>query len=800
MVQSKGKTLRWMLSLAILLALSFHASKGVHAESTTTAGQASTVEETLTASDPALIDQTIAAMSDEQVRRLLIEELKTQARQQMAAESAVHPGGIGGFIERGKNLVSTFTERLAHLRAGDATSPTVPTLISFLGDGERQNKTITRVILSVAAVLMGGLLIEWLFVLYTRHMRRRITTIIPAGWGTRLSAIATWALMNLAAVALFIVATVALFYFFLDRSMGQRLLLAAYLLATIALQVVYVMLNVLLAPRVPALRILPMRDTTAVYLQRWVLTLTFVYFFGNTTATVMRLAGAGEWIYFQARMIVSLLLLAMFIAMVIGRRKAVAASLTEGTSPNELRNRLGRQWHIFAITGLLVLFIASVVNGILGLSQGRAILTLLMVPLYFLLDWLLRLILEAAFGIMDHPEQLPGLPQRATSEVHDAGEKSPEPSPENKIAVEASAVPAGMDFDRLKGGIRIGLRLALAALLVFWTLDIWNIRFEVGQSVARAAFNILIVVLIFYVIWCLINAAIQRRLYQEAQAERDDDEGEAAEGSAGGSRMATLLVMLRKFMLAVLVVMTTLVVLSSLGVDIAPLIAGAGVIGLAIGFGAQTLVKDIISGMFFLLDDAFRVGDYVECGGAKGMVEHISVRSLRIRHPRGMVNFIPFGDLNTVTNFSRDYIITKLDFRVGYDADQEKIRKIIKKKVSKVIEKDPELGPKLMGAIKSQGVRQMDDSAMIMRIKYKTKPGDQFAIRKEVYRLVQESFREAGIEFAHRNVTVYIPPEVQQGMAKADNETSQTVIQSGAAGAMAAIQADEANQNDAKQS
>jgi small-conductance mechanosensitive channel len=237
--------------------------------------------------------------------------------------------------------------------------------------------------------------------------------------------------------------------------------------------------------------------------------------------------------------------------------------------------------------------------------------------------------------------------------------------------------------------------------------------------------------------------------------------------------------------------MAVLIILSSLGVNIGPLIAGAGVFGLAIGFGAQTLVKDIISGVFFLMDDAFRVGDYVECSGTKGSVEHISLRSLRLRNPRGQVYFIPFGDIKLVTNLSRDYVIMKLDFRVRYDTDVEKIRKIIKKKVYQPIMDDPELGPKLLEPIKSQGVREMGDSAMIMRVKYKTKPGDQFAIRKEVYRLMQEAFKQEGIEFAHRNVTVYMPPEVQNALAPADADTRQKIIQSGAAGALSAIEAEE---------
>jgi small-conductance mechanosensitive channel len=113
------------------------------------------------------------------------------------------------------------------------------------------------------------------------------------------------------------------------------------------------------------------------------------------------------------------------------------------------------------------------------------------------------------------------------------------------------------------------------------------------------------------------------------------------EGGSSGTRVGTLLILLRKFILAVLLICVAMVILSSIGVNIGPLIAGAGIVGLAIGFGSQTLVKDIISGLFFLLDDAFRVGDYVDTGAVKGSVEKISLRSLQLRHHRGMVHTIP---------------------------------------------------------------------------------------------------------------------------------------------------------------
>ena len=125
--------------------------------------------------------------------------------------------------------------------------------------------------------------------------------------------------------------------------------------------------------------------------------------------------------------------------------------------------------------------------------------------------------------------------------------------------------------------------------------------------------------------------------------------------------------------------MAVLMALSALGVQIGPLIAGAGVIGVAIGFGSQTLVRDIISGMFYLLDDAFRVGEYIVSGTFRGTVEGFSLRSIRLRHHRGPLFTVPFGNLGAVQNLSRDWVIDKITFNVPFDTDVAKVKKIVKR-------------------------------------------------------------------------------------------------------------------------
>jgi small-conductance mechanosensitive channel len=737
------------------------------------------------------VDDFMAALSDEQVRRLLIEALKKQAAEEAAATtSQKEMTGIAGFIDTVRAKVDLIRLRVEEFKSGEDTKMTkIPSLYSYLGKGERDANS-TRVILSAIAVFLAAFLIDFMFNRYTAAVRRHIAATPPVNWRAKMSALGLRGLLDLISICVFAAAVLVIFHLFLDRTMPQRVLVATYLAAVLIVRAAHLLSRLLLAPRIPALRILPLGDETALFLHRWIMALVAVGSFGLLTCGIFRLAGTPEAPHFIMVSLVGLVLALMFITMILQKRKTVMQALTGNLPPTSLRARLAIYWHHFAIFGVVLLWILSVLNRLLAGDQPGGYLglkTLLIVPLYFLLDWILRRILEVAFGIVQKPDD-PGATAQTAKDT-DLGAAVGDETGDAAANAVAEPAPNRLDIGRLRKIVRGGLRVALAFLMFFWIMRIWGVELKIGQEVARAAFNILVVVLVCFVAWELGNAAIKRRLAKEMPEEDEDDEKE--EGGSGGSRIATLLVLLRKFMLVVIIVLASLIILSSVGVNIGPLIAGAGVIGLAIGFGAQTLVKDIISGMFFLIDDAFRVGDYVDTGKQKGTVAAISLRSLRLRHPRGMVYTIPFSDISSVTNFSRDYIITKLDFRVPFDSDLEQVRKLVKKKVYQKIMEDPELGKKLLGPIKSQGVREVDDSAMIVRVKYKTAPGEQFAIRKQVYRLMQEGFQEAGLKFAHRNVTVSLPPEVQQSLPQADAETREKILEAGAAAAGAVIQAEE---------
>ena len=281
-----------------------------------------------------------------------------------------------------------------------------------------------------------------------------------------------------------------------------------------------------------------------------------------------------------------------------------------------------------------------------------------------------------------------------------------------------------------------------------------------GLMIFKAILSIGITIAISYMIWLSTKHSIQTYLSKEREKMEAEHEtiavGENGEPIIVKTRAETLLPLFQMTIFILLIAVTMMVILSSIGIDIGPLLAGAGVVGLAIGFGAQALVRDIVAGIFFLVDDAFRVGEYVEIGEIRGEVEKISLRSMQLRHHKGAVHTLPFGELKSITNYNRDWAIYKQNFRIPYSADIDKIRKIIKK-IGKELLKDPELGPKFIQPLKSQGVKLMEDSAMILGTKFMCKPREQFYLRRIIFQRIQEEFANAGIEFARRQVQVALP-------------------------------------------
>ena len=270
---------------------------------------------------------------------------------------------------------------------------------------------------------------------------------------------------------------------------------------------------------------------------------------------------------------------------------------------------------------------------------------------------------------------------------------------------------------------------------------------ESGHPLARIGLRLLgvaVLALLAHGVWIAVRSLVDQRMAQIAPAERNEPPG-------AKSRLLTLLPLLRVTVAILLLSMLVLTSLWALGIEITPLLAGAGVVGLAIGFGAQTLVKDIVSGVFYLIDDAFRIGEYIQSGSFKGEVESFSLRSVKLRHHRGPLFTVPFGSLGAIQNMSRDWVIDKLTVGITYDSDIEKVRKLVKR-IGQELAADPELGRHFFEPLKMQGVEQFGDFAIQIRMKMKTRPGEQFVIRRKAYAMLKKAFDANGVKFAFPTV------------------------------------------------
>ncbi|CAN1559695.1 Mechanosensitive ion channel MscS [Rhabdaerophilaceae bacterium] len=219
------------------------------------------------------------------------------------------------------------------------------------------------------------------------------------------------------------------------------------------------------------------------------------------------------------------------------------------------------------------------------------------------------------------------------------------------------------------------------------------------------------------------------------------------------SRLATVMPIFQGLIGFLVLGISVLMALSRIGVDITPILAGAGILGLAISFGSQSLVRDVVAGIFYMIDDAFRLSEYIEAGRLKGSVERISVRSVQLRHHNGYLHTVPFGQLGSITNYSRDWVTLKFNLRLARNTDIEMVRKTVKKIGIEMLE-DPEYGSEFILPLKMQGIADIVENALVARFKFTVKPGKPTYIQREAIKRIIRVFSAQGIEFAQHSVII----------------------------------------------
>ena len=670
----------------------------------------------------------LARLSDAQVRELLIAQLDKEIAAAPAEAS-------DGYIDDIEAEAATLRRAWGRMFAAAPALPTVPVFLAKQLIGDRDPGILLVVLVGIAFLFAVGAVAEWLFRHFTASLRAQMVEARPQAPLTKISYAVLRFGLDLLGIAIFTAATIATFFVFYQGHAPVRLAVMMLVGAVFIVRLTALVSRFLLAPKVPSLRLAQVDDHAAAFLHRRIVWLAAVGAGGFMTVDLLVLLGIEPPLAHLLGNVVAAVFVGMLIVMIWRGREPVARlirggapkDLPEGAPPAQrLRNLLAAMWPGLAVLYVLALWAMSEVTDLLGydLAAYAGIWSLLLVVAVPLIDAGIGQIIKA------YVETRHGL-------------SGDEAGAYGRVAHRALRILL------IVGAVTIFARL--------WGVDLFDFRpGGTAERLVSALVDVGLTLLVAYVGWELAKTAIDRRLALEEDATGPSELGGEG-GGQGASRLKTLLPLFRKFLMITLAVMVIMLVLSSLGVDIGPLLAGAGVVGLAIGFGAQTLVRDIVSGVFFLMDDAFRLGEYIEVGSIRGTVEHISIRSLRLRHHRGALHTVPFGEIQHLTNHSRDWVIMKLQFRVPYDTDLTKVKKIFKK-IGAEMAADPVMGPNLLDPPKSQGVLEMDDSAMIIRCKFMAKPGEQFIIRRELYQRVQKEFEAAGIEFARRQVSIHVPP------------------------------------------
>ncbi len=698
-----------------------------------------TAVELPTALTDAEIDAFVARLDDDGVRRLLIAQLqgRTDERESQRAQS-------DGFVVALERNAVTLRERLGDVLSARSNAPAVvaQTLREVTADG------VFGFLMSVVILIAAALLVETVLRRFTSDVRRRIDASPDGSLFDKLCHLLLRAVLDLLTIAAFAVGGFGAFVLIESNEVSRRFV-ATYLLLAVVVRLTSIVTRFFLSPRAPQLRLVPIGTAEAAALHRWFLWIFGVIAFGVLTVGFLNSRGTtAETVVMQVA--VFSLLAALLVVVLIWRRRHQVATLIRGGMSAEaakasriaaerLRAQLADIWHILATVYVAGIWLFNTGGVLLERNAGpaRVIFSLAVFLILPAVDVAIGRLLQRAFSVKT---------------VADDGSVHLQPDPHSVRSI---------------AGVRVGVRALLILLTGVLLLGVWGFDFSLAAQnaiIARVAgplLNTAVILILGYVAWALLISAIDRGLDGEGGDPTAHRAGEAQEAEEGGgdpgTRLQTLLPLLRKFAVGVLIVLIVLSVLSSFDINIAPLLASAGVVGIAVGFGAQALVRDVFSGLFFLIDDAFRVGEYIEIDSKlMGTVEQISVRSMKLRHHRGALHVLPFGELRSITNRTRGWVIEKLDLRLPYDTDVEQVRKIIKK-IGIEMSEDPDLGPRLIAPLKSQGVYKLEDSAMIVRAKFTSKPRGRAKLRREAQIRIKQTFDAAGIHFAHRQVTVHVP-------------------------------------------
>jgi small-conductance mechanosensitive channel len=722
--------------------------------------------------------RTLDVLKDDKKRAALIDTLETIAK--AAPEAAapkpalpipLEPGSAGAQILAG--LSAFFNHLSAESRAAFRALGRAPELWSgfaAIADDAAQREQLLDALWRLAAAAGCGLAVEWLLLLAFRRPQRRLLGAAPPAAngiievtetgepGEENGALAraehgetepaprhpiratAWTLMRriplaVARLALdlipvlgFVLASHLVIASRLGGTELVRLVLLALVNAYAICRALLCVARMVFSPLRPRLRLVLLSDQAAQYVMRWLRRLIAVAVFGIALTGAGLLLGLSQEAHDEALKAVGLVVHVMLIVIVLEKRAAVARRLRAPAGARgfvaALRNGFAATWHWIALFYLVAAWLVWAVelpNGFTRLLHfAVATGVVLLVS---------RLVLIIVVGTLDRLTR--ARPELAGDPVIGTRVQTYRPILRRVLTV-------------------LVYGLTLLALLQVWGLGTvsWLTYSLPGQRVLSAGGSVVLTILLAFIAWEAASIAIERHLTRLAGEQQ----------AARSARLRTLLPLLRTALLITLLVFVALMVLSDLGVNIAPLLAGAGVVGIAIGFGSQKLVQDVITGLFLLLENAVQVGDVVTLAGLGGVVEHLTIRSIRLRAEDGSVHVIPFSAVTTVTNMTRDFGYAVIDASVSYNDDYDDVVTVLRD-IVKEMREEPRWASEIRDDLEVMGLEKFADSSVLIKARIRCGPFGRWSVRREFNRRMKLRFDEHGIEipYPHQQLVMAQP-------------------------------------------
>ena len=546
--------------------------------------------------------------------------------------------------------------------------------------------------------------------------------------------------LDLVPVAVFAAIGHALLTTPLGATTNTRLVVLAIVDAYVICRIVMCVTRSFVSPRDHRLRLIQCDDHSAAFIELWVRRIVAVGVFGFAAAEVGLLFGLYASAHDVLIKLVALVVHVLLVIVVLQSRHAVAHRLRArknrtGVLAN-LQNHLAANWHLIAIFYIVALWLVAAAE----IRDGYERL------LHFFIVTTATIVISRLVGII-----VLGALDRAT-----------------RIDVETSSRFPGLEQRLIYyyPVVRVVLTALIAAATCLALLEVWGLSplgwfsaGELGSRVLEAVATSGVAVLVAIVVWEAANAGVENKVAALTQTAQ----------TARAARLRTLLPMLRTALLVTIFIITGLIVLSQIGLNIAPLLAGAGVLGVAIGFGSQKLVQDLITGLFLLLENTMQVGDVVSLGGLSGTVEYLSIRTIRLRALDGSVHIIPFSSVTTVTNQTRDYAYALCDLPIGLDEEPDRVAELLSG-VAKQMQGEARWADCITAELEVLGVYAFNDTSWTMRVRIRTTPSQRWAVNREFNRRVKYCFDENAVQspITAYKVQGWLPPGAERPMPKAE--------------------------------